>query len=34
MGIRSEGMILVGGAEGEMVLIEPEKKVKPGSPIH
>jgi methionyl-tRNA synthetase len=33
MGIRSEGMILVGGAEGEMVLIEPEKKVKPGSPI-
>jgi methionyl-tRNA synthetase len=34
MGIRSEGMILVGGAKGEMVLIEPEKKVKPGSPIH
>jgi methionyl-tRNA synthetase len=34
MGIRSEGMILVGGAEGEMVLIEPERKVKPGSPIH
>jgi methionyl-tRNA synthetase len=34
MGIRSEGMILVGGAEGEMVLLEPEKKVKPGSPIH
>jgi methionyl-tRNA synthetase len=34
MGIRSEGMVLVGGAEGEMVLIEPEKKVKPGSPIH
>ena len=33
MGIRSEGMILVGGAAGEMVLIEPEKKVKPGSPI-
>ena len=33
MGIRSEGIILVGGAEGEMVLIEPEKKVKPGSPI-
>jgi len=24
----------VGGAEGEMVLIAPEKKVKPGSPIH
>ena len=33
MGIRSEAMILVGGAEGEMVLITPEKKVKPGSPI-
>jgi methionyl-tRNA synthetase len=34
MGIRSEGMILVGSAGGEMVLIAPEKKVKPGSPIH
>ncbi|MBW2580182.1 MAG: methionine--tRNA ligase subunit beta, partial [Deltaproteobacteria bacterium] len=34
MGVRSEGMILVGDAEGEMVLIAPEKKVKPGSPIH
>jgi SOS-response transcriptional repressor LexA len=34
MGILSEGMILVSGAEGAMVLIEPEKKVKPGSPIH
>jgi methionyl-tRNA synthetase len=34
MGVRSEGMILVGGAEGETVLIAPEKKVKPGSPIH
>jgi methionyl-tRNA synthetase len=34
MGIRSEGMILVGGTEGAMVLLEPEKRVKPGSPIH
>jgi methionyl-tRNA synthetase len=34
MGIRSEGMILVGSAEREMVLLKPEKRVKPGSPIH
>ena len=34
MGIRSEGMILVAGEDEEMTLIAPEKKVKPGSPIH
>ena len=34
MGIRSEGMVLVASIDGEMTLIAPEKKVKPGSPIH
>ena len=34
MGIRSEGMLLVAGDDEEMALIAPEKKVKPGSPIH
>jgi methionyl-tRNA synthetase len=34
MGIRSEGMVLVASIDGEMALIAPEKKVKPGSPIH
>ena len=33
-GIRSEGMLLVGDAGGQMVLIAPEKKVKPGTPVH
>ena len=33
MGIRSEGMVLVASIEGEMALIAPEKKLKPGSPI-
>ncbi len=32
-GIRSEGMLLVGDAGEEMVLIAPEKKVKPGTPV-
>ena len=34
MGIRSEGMVLVAAVGGEMTLVAPEKKVKPGSPIH
>jgi methionyl-tRNA synthetase len=34
MGIISEGMVLVAGDGEEMTLIGPEKKVKPGSPIH
>ena len=34
MGITSEGMVLVAGDDEEMTLIAPEKKVKPGSPIH
>jgi methionyl-tRNA synthetase len=34
MGIRSEGMVLVAGEDAEMTLIAPEKKVKPGSPVH
>jgi len=34
MGIRSEGMVLVADVDGEMSLIAPERKVKPGSPIH
>ncbi len=34
MGIRSEAMVLVASVDGGMTLIEPEKKVKPGSPIH
>ena len=34
MGITSEGMVLVAGDAEEMTLIAPEKKVKPGSPIH
>ncbi len=33
-GIRSEGMVLVASADGEMILIAPEKKVKPGSRVH
>ncbi len=34
MGIRSEGMVLVAEVDGELSLIAPERKVKPGSPIH
>ena len=34
MGIRSEGMVLVADVDGEMTLIAPEAKVKPGSPIN
>ena len=34
MGIISEGMVLVAGDDEEMTLLAPEKKVKPGSPIH
>jgi len=34
MGIRSEGMVLVADVDGEMSLVAPERKVKPGSPIH
>ena len=34
MGIRSEAMLLVADVDGEMTLIAPEKRVKPGSPIH
>jgi methionyl-tRNA synthetase len=34
MGIRSEGMVLVAEVDGAMALIAPEKKMKPGSPIH
>jgi methionyl-tRNA synthetase len=34
MGIRSEAMVLVVSVDGEMALIMPEKKVKPGSPVH
>ena len=32
-GVRSEGMILVAGSEGELVLIGPERKVSPGSQV-
>jgi len=34
MGISSQGMVVVAGDEEEMTLIAPEKKVKPGSPVH
>jgi methionyl-tRNA synthetase len=34
MGIRSEAMVLVASVDGEMILIAPEKKAKPGSPVH
>ena len=34
MGIISEGMVLVAGNDEEMTLLAPEKKVKPGSPVH
>jgi methionyl-tRNA synthetase len=34
MGIISEGMVLVAGDDEEMTLLAPEKKVKPGSPVH
>jgi len=34
MGIRSEGMILVAESDEDITLIAPEKKVKPGSPVH
>jgi methionyl-tRNA synthetase len=34
MGIHSEGMVLVASEDGTMALLAPEKKVKPGSPIH
>ena len=34
MGIRSEAMVLVASVDGQMALIAPEKKVKPGSPVH
>jgi methionyl-tRNA synthetase len=34
MGIRSEGMVLVADVGGEMTIVAPEKKAKPGSPIH
>jgi len=32
-GVRSEGMILVAGSSGELVLIGPERKVSPGSQV-
>ena len=32
-GVRSEGMILVAGSKGELVLIGPERKVSPGSVV-
>jgi methionyl-tRNA synthetase len=32
-GVRSEGMILVAGSKGELVLIGPERKVSPGSQV-
>ncbi len=34
MGVRSEGMLLVANEKQDMTLIAPEKKVKPGSPVH
>ena len=34
MGIRSEAMILVTDFNGETTLVAPERKVKPGSPVH
>jgi methionyl-tRNA synthetase len=34
MGIRSEGMMLVADSDEDITLIAPEKKVKPGSPVH
>jgi methionyl-tRNA synthetase len=33
MGVRSEGMVLVASADGEMTLIAPERELPPGSPI-
>jgi methionyl-tRNA synthetase len=32
-GVRSEGMILVAGGKGRLVLIGPERKVSPGSVV-
>ena len=34
MGIISQGMVLVAGNDEKMTLIAPEKKAKPGSPVH
>lgn len=34
MGISSEGMVLTADHNGEPALLVPEKKVKPGSPVH
>jgi methionyl-tRNA synthetase len=34
MGIRSEGMMLVADSDEDITLIAPERKVKPGSPVH
>lgn|SRR5574343_463449 len=34
MGLDSNGMLYAGGAEGELVLLRPEKTVNPGTPMH
>lgn len=34
MGLDSNGMLYAGGAEGELVLLRPEKPVSPGTPMH
>ncbi|OGI71937.1 hypothetical protein A3J61_01725 [Candidatus Nomurabacteria bacterium RIFCSPHIGHO2_02_FULL_38_15] len=34
MNLESNGMLYAGGAEGEVVLLRPEKPVVPGTPMH
>lgn len=34
MGMDSNGMLYAGGADGELVLLRPEKQVLPGTPMH
>lgn len=34
MGLDSNGMLYAGGAEGELVLLRPERAVSPGTPMH
>lgn len=34
MGLESNGMLYAGGEEGELVLLRPDRPVKPGTPMH
>lgn len=34
MGLESNGMLYASGADGELVLLRPEKQVLPGTPMH